>query len=723
MSTSKHRSVQKKQFFTLLGAFVTTSVLSGIVAAGLVAPAATMAGVAVTSAPEVFNSLPAEFDILPPSEKSTIVTADGQVIASFYAENRIVVKLEDISENLQKAIVAIEDKRFFDHKGIDPDGMARALVNNLQRRSTQGASTLTQQFVKNTLLENGLQQGDQDKIDEATEQTMTRKLKEMRYALALEQRMDKQQILAGYLNIAPFGPNVYGAEASAQRYFSHSAKELSVNEAALLAGLVKSPVEYDPLTHPEVAQERRDIVLGEMLRQKIISQEDHDAAVAVNVADMLKPNLSLQGCGGAGMYAYFCDYVIADLLKSEQLGATIDERRRNLQRGGFTIKTTIDSRLQTLAQESVVERVPYNAEGGVNSLLVSTDPRNGQIKAMAQNTIYEPPNEKNPGATFNSLAVGKEHGGANGFIAASTLKPFTMLEFFKKGHSAWEVVGARNPNIPFNEFKVCGKPIDSGEVWKLGEAGAKNGVYNSITATVDSVNRSFADMATKLDMCDIMNGMRDLGIKQQNGEAHNPNVPSNLINIVATPLQMTTAYGAFANAGVVCEPMSVTEVLDRDGAPLAKFAPQCRQATDEAAAKRVTTVLNRTANSGWYAQINIGRPMIAKTGTDDYNANLWVLGGTPQLITAGWIGHSINSSETLNGYPFNGIRYNAAFGMTVTGPMWKNYMVKAHEGMEVLDFQYGDLGPAPQPRVQKKPADKPGDKPADKPAKPEEKKP
>lgn len=720
MSKSSHRKVQKKQYLTLVSAFVTTSVLSGIVAAGVVAPTAAVVGVTATTAPEVFDSLPAEFEILPPSEKSTIVTADGKVITSFYAENRIVVPLENISENLQKAIVAIEDKRFYEHKGIDPDGMARALVNNLQNRSTQGASTLTQQFVKNTLLENGLQKGDQTLVDEATEQTLTRKLKEMRYALALEQKIDKKQILAGYLNIAPFGPNVYGAEASAQRYFSHSAKELSINEAALLAGLVKSPVEYDPLQYPEAAQQRRDIVLDEMLRQKIITAEDHQAAKSTPIADILKPNLKPQGCGGAGVYAYFCDYVIQDLLRSDQLGATIDERRRNLQRGGFTIKTTIDSRLEGLAHQAVIDRVPVNFPDGINAVIVSTDPRNGHIKAMAQNTIYEPPNDTNPGATFNSLAVGREHGGQNGFVAASTLKPFTLLEFFRKGHSAWELTAGHPENFRFEEFKACGQQLPAGQVWHVGEAGPKPGTFNAIGATVNSVNRSFAHMATQLDLCDIMNGMRDLGIKQQNGEPHSAQHPSNIINAVATPLQMSTAYGAFANSGIICEPMAITEVLDRDGNPIAKFEPKCRQATDEVSARKVTTVLNRTAASPSYAGIHIGRPIIAKTGTGENSANLWVLGGTPQLITAAWVGRSVESSRTLNGVTLNGVTYNPAYGINVTAPMWRNYMVRAHEGVEVLDFKYGDIGqpPMPKPDKSKKPDDKKSEKSDDKKDKP-----
>ncbi|MCS4484745.1 penicillin-binding protein [Gleimia sp. 6138-11-ORH1] len=707
MSKSSHRKVQKKQYLTLIGAFITTSVLSGIVAAGIVAPAAAVVGVTATTAPEVFDSLPAEFEVLPPSEKSTILTADGKLIASFYAENRIVVPLENISENLQKAIVAIEDKRFYDHKGIDPDGMARALVNNLQNRSTQGASTLTQQFVKNTLLENGLQKGDQNLIDEATEQTLTRKLKELRYALALEQKLDKKQILAGYLNIAPFGPNVYGAEASSQRYFSHSATELSISEAALLAGLVKSPVEYDPLTNPEAAQQRRDIVLDEMLRQNVITAEEHETAKGTAVADLLKPNLKPQGCGGAGIYAYFCEYVIQDLLRSDQLGDTIDERRRNLQRGGYTIKTTIDSRLENLAYESVTNRVPVNFPDDIKAVIVSTDPRNGHIKAMAQNTIYEPPNETNPGATFNSLAVGREHGGQNGFVAASTLKPFTLLEFFRKGHSAWELTGGRSKQFRFNEFKACGQPLQSSEIWDVNEAGSKPGSYNAIGATVNSVNRSFAHMATQLDLCDIMNGMRDLGIKQQNGEAHNPNHPSNLINAVAPPLQMSGAYGAFANSGIVCEPMAITEVLDRDKNPLAKFEPKCRQGTDEVSARKVTTVLNRTAASPSYSAVHIGRPIIAKTGTGEDSANLWVLGGTPQLVTAAWIGREVESSRTLNGITLNGVTYNPAYGINVTAPMWQNYMLKAHEGVEVLDFQYGDIGQPPKPKPEK--AQKPKD--------------
>ncbi|EEH64524.1 transglycosylase [Gleimia coleocanis DSM 15436] len=699
MSKSKHRQVQKKQYVTLLSAFVTTSVLAGFVTAGIVAPAATVAGITATSAPKVFDSLPAEFDVLPPSEKSTLLSADGKVIASFYAENRIVVPLEDISENLQKAIVAIEDKRFFDHKGIDPEGMARALVNNLQDQSTQGASTLTQQFVKNTLLENGLQSGDQVAIDAATEQTVTRKLKEVRYALALEQKMSKQQILAGYLNISPFGPNVYGAEASAQRYFSHSAKELSVGEAALLAGLVKSPVEYDPLQHPEAAQERRDIVLNEMLRQKKISQEEFDAAIAVPVPDMLKPNLHPQGCAGAGASAYFCDYVIADLLRSDQLGKTVDERRRNLQRGGYTIKTTLDSRLEALAYQAAIDRVPVNAPDGLNSALVATDPRNGHIRAMAQNTIYEAPNDTNPGATFNSFTVGKVHGGQNGFVAASTLKPFTLLEFFRKGHTAWERTGNHSDTFRFDEFKACGQQL-GGEVWKVGEAGNKPGSFDAIGATNNSVNRSFAQMATHLDLCDIMNGMKDLGITKQDGSANDP-LPANIINTVATPLQMSTAYGAFANAGIVCDPMAITEVLDRDGNPVAKFEPSCRQGTDPVAAKKVTTVLARSASQYSYSSVQIGRPIVAKTGTGEDNANLWVLGGTPQLVTAAWVGRSVESSRSLNGVTLGGVTYNPAYGINVTAPMWRQFMLGAHEGVEVQDFQYGDLGTPPAPPAKK----------------------
>lgn len=689
------RSVGKGQFLTLVGTFLVASVLAGILLAGLVVPAAGIAGIGMKAAPRVFDTLPTEFEMLAPSEVSTITASDGTVLAKFYAENRVVVPLEDISENLQNAILAIEDKRFYEHKGIDPEGMARAAVHNLNSDATQGGSTLTQQFVKNTLLETGLQKGDQDLIESATEQTIPRKLREARYALALEQKMSKDEILAGYLNLAPFGTNVYGAEAASRLYFSHSAAELSVAEAALLAGIVKSPTAYDPMFNAETAQKRRDTVLGTMLAQKKITQEEFDESIALNVEDMLSVSTPVQGCAGAGNAAYFCDYVVASLMRSEEFGKDEAERKQKLLRGGLTIKTTLDSTMQEYAYDAVVTRIPVDDPSGANSALVARDPRNGHILAMAQNTRYGIPTESDPQATQTSFNVDTAHGGGDGFQGGSALKPFTLLQWFKEGHTAWERVAGRSAQFSRREWNIPCNPGYADD-WNVGEATRHDGSFNILQATEYSVNRAFADMATKVNLCGIFDGMQALGIEQPNGDPILPR-PSHIIGAHATPLVMAGAYGAFANEGTYCEPMSVLSIADRDGNVINEFEPSCHQAVDRDAAMKVTAVLRRNAESGMYSHTRIGRPAIAKTGTTDYNANLWMVGGTPQVIAAAWSGFAHASTTSMNYQTINGTYYGILYGGTFSGPMWSQFMRNAMADYSVESFNEGNLGSAPPP--------------------------
>lgn len=693
MSRSKHRYVRKGQFVTLLGTFLVASMLSGILLAGLVIPAAGATGILAKAGPRVFETLPADFDVLPPSEVSVIKDVHGTDIAHMYAENRIIVPLDKISQHLRDAIVSIEDRRFYDHKGIDPEGMGRAFINNISGSSTQGASTLTQQYVKNTLLESGIQKGDQDMIDSATEQTVSRKLREARYALALEQKMSKDEILAGYLNVAPFGPNVYGAEAASRLYFSKSAADLDIPQAALLAGIVKSPNEYDPLTNPKEAQKRRNVVLQTMLAEQKITQAEYDKAVATPIADTLKPSNAKQGCAGAGSAAFFCEYVRESLLNSEAFGKTRLERQQKLLRGGLTINTTLDWGQQNKAVKAIQDHIPTNDPSGVNTAVVSRDPRNGYIVAMAQNTNFGVPTESDPSATQVSYGVDKAHGGGNGFPAGSTLKAFTLLEWFKEGHSAWETVGNHGKDFYPEEWNTCAPEYNS-EVWPVGDVGGKAGGFNILTATEFSVNRAFAHMATKLQLCSIFDGMKALGVTSPDGSVIPP-IPSNIIAAEATPLTMAGAYGALIQSGKLCEPMAVTSVLDRDGKEIVKFEPQCKQAVDANAADKTAEVLRRNAESGSYYNTRIGRPIIAKTGTSDNNANAWLVGGTPQLITAVWTGYAKNSSKSMNHQEIGGRYYDQVYGGSLAAPLWQEYMAAAVEGMEVEDIKGADLG-APQ---------------------------
>lgn len=708
MSKSRSRYVGKGQFATLLTTFLIASVISGVLLAGLFVPVAGAAGIVVKSGPKVFDSLPAEFEILPPSEQSTLLASDGSVIANFYSEKRIIVPLDEISPHLQDAIIAIEDRRFTEHKGIDPEGMARAAVNNLANESTQGASTLTQQFVKNTLLEAGLQRGDQDLIDEATEQTISRKLREARYALALEKKMSKQEILAGYLNIAPFGTNVYGAEAASKLYFSKSAKDLNVPESALMAGIVKSPTQYDPLYHPEASQGRRDIVLSAMLAQEKITQEEYDQAIATPVDDMLNPDFRPQGCAGAGNAAYFCEYVRQSLLQSEQFGADEAERKQKLLRGGLTIKTTLNPSMQAQAWAAITSQVPVNDPSEANAALVTRSVKNGGIMAMVQNTNFGIPTESDPQATQTNFNVAREYGGGDGFPAGSTLKPFTMLEWFHEGHTAWERVGGHGNQFYANEWNIPCAP-EFADNWEVGDLSGKTGTYNVIGATEQSVNRAYAEMASRLNICAIFEGMKKLGLHKPDGEPYDP-YPSAIIGAPATPLSLAGAYGALANQGVLCDPMPVQEVLDRENNLMVKYEPQCKQAVNKEDANKVAAVLQQTAQGPFYAGTNIGRPHIAKTGTTDDNSNLWMAGATPQISTVVWSGFARASSRPMNNLTINGVYYDYVYGGTFAGPMWHDYMSKAAAYYQVEEFAAADLGTPPPPPPAPAPKDQNAEK-------------
>ena len=450
MSHSHSRAVRPAQLLALLLAFLSVSSLMGVVTAGMLVPVAGPTALAAKSVPSVFNELPGDLQTVAPAEESQLLDSSGGVIAHFYDKQRIVVPSTNIADVMKKAIVAIEDKRFYEHNGVDATGIARALVTNLGESGRQGASTITQQYVRNSLAERGYLEGDADQVSAATEQTTERKLREIKYALALEKTQSKEEILTGYLNIAPFGPITYGVEAASQRYFSKSASELNYLEAALLAGLVQSPVQYDPLTHPEAAQERRDTVLATMLDQGVITQEEYDQGIATSVESMLHPTVSSEGCSGApSAQAYFCDYVLSQFLEDSAFGSTRTEREHLLKTQGITIRTTLDPAKQSAAYASLTNAIPVGDASGLNDAIVSLDPRTGKVLAMAQNTTYG----IEAGETMSNYSAD------GNFQVGSTFKVFILLEWFKEGHSAYETVGSANTFYPNGAFKCDGRSI------------------------------------------------------------------------------------------------------------------------------------------------------------------------------------------------------------------------------------------------------------------------
>ena len=683
MSHSHSRAVRPAQLLALLLAFLSVSSLMGVVTAGMLVPVAGPTALVAKSVPSVFNELPGDLQTVTPAEESQLLDSSGGVIAHFYDKQRIVVPSANIADVMKKAIVAIEDKRFYEHNGVDATGIARALVTNLGDSGRQGASTITQQYVRNSLAERGYLEGDAEQVSAATEQTTERKLREIKYALALEKTQTKDEILTGYLNIAPFGPITYGVEAASQRYFSKSASELNYLEAALLAGLVQSPVQYDPLTHPEAAQERRDTVLATMLDQGVITQEEYDEGVATTVDSMLHPTVSSEGCSGAeSSKAYFCDYVLSQFLEDPTFGATRIERERLLKTQGITIRTTLDSAKQDAAYASLTNAIPVGDASGLNDALVSLDPRTGKVLAMAQNTTYG----IEAGQTMSNYSAD------GNFQVGSTFKVFTLLQWFKEGHSAYETVGSANTFYPNGAFKCDGRPITT-EGYQVNDLAGKTGTMNVVRATGQSVNQAFVNMASRVDFCSIFETAYDMGITED-GEVPSP-FPANILGSVSgSPLQMASVFATIANSGQQCKPQSIESVTDRDENVLKELAADCKEVISPDVANKTAALL--TASAGQYytsTRLGDGRPFAAKSGTTDGHANTWLTGFTPSLATAAWVGHGNNSSQEVSGVVINGVYHSEIFGETYVGQnIWAPYMTQALAGTPIEAVSNANIG-------------------------------
>ena len=649
----------------------------------MLVPIAGPTALVAKSVPSVFNELPGDLQTVAPAEESQLLDSSGAVIAHFYDKQRIVVPSANIADVMKKAIVAIEDKRFYEHNGVDATGIARALVTNLGDSGRQGASTITQQYVRNSLAERGYLEGDADQVSAATEQTTERKLREIKYALALEKTQSKDEILTGYLNIAPFGPITYGVEAASQRYFSKSASELNYLEAALLAGLVQSPVQYDPLTHPEAAQERRDTVLATMLDQGVITQEEYDEGIATSVDSMLHPTVSSEGCSGAdSSKAYFCDYVLSQFLEDPTFGATRIERERLLKTQGITIRTTLDTAKQDAAYASLTNAIPVGDASGLNDALVSLDPRTGKVLAMAQNTTYG----------IESGQTMANYSADGNFQVGSTFKVFTLLQWFKEGHSAYETVGSANTFYPNGSFKCDGRSITT-EGYQVNDLAGKTGTMNVVRATGQSVNQAFVNMASRVDFCSIFETAYDMGITED-GEVPAP-FPANILGSVSSsPLHMASVFATIANSGQQCKPQSIESVTDRDENVLKEFAADCKEVISPDLANKTAALL--TASAGQYytsTRLGDGRPFAAKSGTTDGHANTWLTGFTPSLATSVWVGHGDNSSQEVSGVVINGVYHSEIFGETYVGQnIWAPYMTQALAGTPVEAVSNANIG-------------------------------
>lgn len=713
--------------------FFTASAMCGVLAASLVVPAVAAAGFGVSTSIGFFDRLPEELIVEPPSQSTKVLAADGQLIATFYAENRTKVPLDQMSPYVRDAVVAIEDSRFYKHVGIDPQGILRAAVANMTRGSRQGASTITQQYVTNVINEAYLSEDRTDEVVLSGQKSVGDKLREMKLAIALEKRFSKEQILEGYLNIVFFNRDAYGIEAASRYFFSTTAKELTLPQAALLAGLVNSPSFYNPAVNPEKSIVRRNQVLGEMLAAGTITQADHDAAVATPIE--LKLNPGRQGCANATMAPYFCDYISHLILNNPAYGASLIDRERRLYRGGLTIRTTLDPRLQAAAQAQVDGTAGANPDRWGASLL-TVQPGTGRILAMAQNTVFLPEEGKfDTQLNFNVDSRdpdGNDLNGAGGFQPGSTMKPFTFAEWLNEGKSLTAVVDASRRVYPvgFPWRSSCGKVLGAYSTAQNNpELGAADDLQNADVGyyrpmpinygLYNSINTATFASATQLDFCGIQKMVDAVGLHSGlDGAQINMHQLGNLLGAIGVaPVHMANAFATFANDGRYCVPVALLEVTDVNGGTLPAQASECRNAVKPEVARGVNAVLQDVLKVGsgvWInPKIHTVVPTAAKTGTSNNNGATWVVGYTSGLATASFFGDALEGQKRPGqNVTINGVFYPRLDGYMIAGPQWVNYM------LQVARLYPADPFPPPPAAMVAPPKPTPGPTPAPSPGRP-----
>ncbi len=696
--------------FSAIAGILGFSALSGLLVTVMVAPALAVTGITASSTIGIFDSLPEYIQIGQQPERNTLYaqysgegSENGYIaVATIYDQNRQEVSYDQISAFARDAAVAGEDRRFWEHGGVDVASVVRAAVGNATGSSSSGASTLSMQLVKNIYVQEALQQPTEElrqaEYDKATSVSFDRKLKEMKLAIGLEKSYTKKEILAAYLNIAFFGDNTYGIQSAAQRYYSVDAKDLTLTQAASLIAIVQFPNQRG-LDKPEnyvANQDRRDVILFSMLDVGDITQSEYDEAIAVPVDDTtLLPSTPSNGCLGANRYAtWFCDYVVKNVKNFEFLGANQQEREDNWKRGGYSLYTTLDLDIQITAQEAQWQFInPQATELSLGGATVSVQPGTGRVLTMAENKTFNDTLEGGGLATSAvNYSTSYDYGGSSGMQSGSTYKLFTLLDWLQSGKGIYERVNgnARTENqAKFRDSCTDGGGPYGGPYPFKNDSGGSPGAIAVYDATVGSVNGAFISMALQLDQCDIRGVAESLGVERADGTHLQTNPSAVLGTNEVTPLSMAGAYAAVAAGGRYCKPIVVDLVIDPDGTEVPGQASECRQAISPQVAATAAFALAGVMSGGTGSASNPGDgiPIIGKTGTTDNAEQTWIITATTQVATAVWVGNSIGkvslSSFEYAGYTGSRLRH-AVMSVTVAR----------------INQKYGGLGfPEPDPSL------------------------
>jgi membrane peptidoglycan carboxypeptidase len=699
---------------TRLVAMVAVAVLAGVLVAGMVLPVVGPVGLLARDSISSFEDLPRDFREPALPVRTQVYAANGKKIATVYEENRKEVPLEKIAPVMQQAVVAIEDSRFYEHNGFDPRGFARAAVTNVTTGEVaQGGSTLTMQYVKNVLLTAA---ADEEEQAAAREDTISRKLREIRYAMAVEKRLTKDEILNRYLNISYYGARAYGVEAASQRYFSKKAKDLTLVEAATLAGIVQQPSRFDPTQNPRQSQARRDVVLNRMAELDYITVDEAREAKAMDVEDYLNPRIQYNGCT-TSFAPYFCDYAVRAVSDMRALGSSAEKRADAWRAGGYKVYTTLDVKAQKAAKKAVMDAIPPKDPSKKATAIAMITPGTGDVRAMAQNREWGTGNpQKKWWETTYNYAVNLADGGTQGMQAGSTFKIFTIIAALEEGISPFTVINSP-PQKDFTGFVGCnGAPLSgpsSGgtEPWPVSNS-TSSGNYDMFRGAAYSVNTFFAELELRAGVCETVEAARKLGVTYGNGtdlkEVNNGKTAEvasfTLGSTEVSPLTLANAYATVTAHGVYCKPRVITRIVDRDGKSLSVPAPKCNQAITRNVADGTAAVLTNVVDGSIPGRtggaMSLDRDTTGKTGTTDNQAAVWFAGATPDLAAAVWVGDPRGGTRyPLKNLTINGRYYPKVFGSSLPGPTWKAAMQGALKGSDPVPMELKNewnIGPARQ---------------------------
>jgi len=662
-----------------LAGLVGLSVVAGVLVTAMVAPAVAVTSATAQGGISIFDDLPEYLELGSISQQNEIYgVRNGQpeLIATLFKQNRKEVDWDSVSPFLKDAAVAGEDRRFYEHGGVDIQSVIRAVISNLGAGGIEsGSSTLTMQLVKNILIQQALElptEKEREKaIAEAQAQSIDRKLKEMKLAIGLEKRYTKKEILLAYLNIAGFGGNTYGVEAAAQEFFSVSAKDVTLPEAAALIAIVQQPSTRGLQSEKtyETNTVRRNIILDNMLELGYIDKKQHDEAVATKIADVIKRSSSSNGCRVSPNAPLPCDYV-TKLISAEppagtygvppaleSLGSTAAERKANWEKGGYKVYTSIDLDLQATAQDSLNQQAPPTENRfQLGAAAVTLENGTGRILVMAQNKIFDDSLQaaSDPSRSAVNLASDYWYGGSTGFPTGSTYKVPDLANWLQQGHGLNDIVDGRGPQTyQPSSFSAACDPGQVGGSFQLRNDGNSRGGYMTVKqALINSVNNAFMHMAENpSDLCSIRDTAASMGAHRADGKELHVNPNTVLGANEQSPLAVATIASTAGSGGLHCEPTMVDKIVDADGKELPGQAKTCDQALTTDVAAGVLDAMSGSMAGGTSSPGNPRDriPIGGKTGTSNGAEHDWIMGTTSKVATAVWTGN-VNGLVSLKKY-------------------------------------------------------------------------